>query len=172
MAVLNVICVPDESLRQVSEDINEVTDEMRLLADDMVDTMYAYKGIGLAAPQIGKHIRLFVMDYEQNEEKKGKVYKVFNPKVTKTSEELVEMEEGCLSLPDVTVNIARPREITLEYLDENGHKQIVEAEGLMAICIQHELDHLNGKTLVDYMGPVKRKMAMKKLEKMRRQCEA
>ncbi len=169
MPILNMVYAPDIRLKTMCKDVEEITDELKQLAADMVETMYENKGVGLAAPQIGKTIRLFVMDCEQNEEGEGgKVYKLFNPVITHASEELNEYEEGCLSLPEVLQIVTRPKEITVEYLDENGQKQVLEADGLTATCIQHEIDHLNGKILLDYMGPVKRRMALKKLEKVQR----
>lgn len=164
-----MVYAPDIRLKTMCKEVSEVTDELKQLASDMVETMYENKGVGLAAPQIGENIRLFVMDCEQNEEgKEGKVYKLFNPVITHISEELNEYEEGCLSLPNILQIVTRPKEVTVEYLDEKGQKQILKADGLTATCIQHEIDHLNGKILLDYMGPVKRRMALKKLEKAQR----
>ncbi len=169
MPVLNMVYAPDIRLKTMCKDVLEVTDELKQLASDMVETMYENKGVGLAAPQIGENIRLFVMDCEQGEDgEEGKIYKLFNPVITYASEELSEYEEGCLSLPDVLQIVTRPKEVTVEYLDENGQKQSLKADGLTATCIQHEIDHLNGKILLDYMGPVKRKMTLKKLDKIKK----
>lgn len=178
MALLNMVYAPDPRLKKNCDAVGEITDDLRQLADDMLETMYEKEGVGLAAPQIGATIRLFVMDCEQipaeEEDGKstpGKAYKLFNPVITKTSEETNEREEGCLSLPGVLQSVTRPKKITVEYTDENGQKQTLDADDLTATCIQHELDHLNGTLLTDYMGPVKRRMTLKKLQKWKREQE-
>ncbi len=176
MALLNMVYAPDPRLKKNCDEIAEVTDELRQLADDMLETMYHNEGVGLAAPQIGETIRLFVMDCEQKPAEEedgkstpGKPYKLFNPVITEASEEMNEHEEGCLSLPGILQIVERPKRVTVEYLDENGEKQSLKADGLTATCIQHELDHLNGTLLVDYMGPVKRQMTLKRLNKWKKE---
>lgn len=170
MPIRSLVYAPDMRLKKICKEVANITDDLRQLAEDMVETMYENKGIGLAAPQVGENICLFVMDCEQGEDgEKGTVYKLFNPVITWHAEETDEYEEGCLSLPEILQLVARPTEVTVKYLNEKGEKQSLEAEGLMAKCIQHEIDHLNGKLLLDYMGPVKRRMALKKLEKIKKE---
>lgn len=178
MALLNMVYAPDPRLKKNCDAVTDINNDMRQLADDMLETMYEKEGVGLAAPQIGETIRLFVMDCEQiaaeEEDGKstpGKPYKLFNPVILEASEETNEREEGCLSLPGVLQPVTRPKKVTVEYFDENGNKQTLKADDLTATCIQHELDHLNGTLLTDYMGPVKRQMTLKKLRKWKKDQE-
>lgn len=161
MTVLNVLRFPDEKLRTVAKEITHVDDKIATLIEDMFETMYDEKGVGLAATQVDRHVRLFVLDVsEQSDEP----YVFINPVIT-AKEGLMLNEEGCLSVPDSYAKVERAEQITVEALDKNGDAFSIEAEGLMAICIQHELDHLNGKLFVDYLSPLKRDRIKKKLEK-------
>ncbi|MFV0431552.1 MAG: peptide deformylase [Alphaproteobacteria bacterium] len=175
MPPLQMVYAPDPRLKKRCTEVSEISEDLKQLASDMLDSMYQQHGLGLAAPQIGSDVRVFVMDCEQGQDEEieepqpGKPYKIFNPVITKASDEVSEYEEGCLSLPNVLQKVERPAKVTLEYLDENGKKQVLEAEGLMATCIQHELDHLNGILLLDHMMPVKRQMTLKKLKKWKKE---
>ncbi len=161
MAVRTVLTFPDERLRTVATPVKEVNEEIRTLVDDMFDTMKDEKGIGLAASQIDVHIRVVVMDVsdEQNEPR------VFiNPEITKMDGTTIS-EEGCLSVPNNYAKVERAEKVTVKALDRDGKPFELEADGLLAICIQHELDHLKGKLLVDYLSPLKRNRIKTKLEK-------
>jgi peptide deformylase len=161
MAVRTVLTFPDERLRTVATPVEEVNEEIRTLVDDMFDTMKDEKGIGLAASQIDVHIRVVVMDVsdEQNEPR------VFiNPEITKMDGTTIS-EEGCLSVPNNYAKVERAEKVTVKALDRDGKPFELEADGLLAICIQHELDHLKGKLLVDYLSPLKRNRIKTKLEK-------
>ena len=142
--VLNVTKLGEEVLRQKAEPIAEVTDEIRTLVDDMFETMIAYDGVGLAGPQVGKSLRLFVLEADDN------VKRVFiNPQIIKTSEEVGEYDEGCLSIPNVYETIVRPLQVTVQALNEHGKPFVLEADGLLARIIQHEYDHLDGILYID-----------------------
>jgi len=161
MTVLNVLQFPDERLRTVAKEITTVTEEIQTLIEDMFETMNAETGVGLAASQVNKHIRLFVLDVSED----GNEPLVFiNPVITH-KEGLVINEEGCLSVPHCYAKVERAEKVTVTALDKNGEIFTKTAEGLMAVCIQHELDHLNGKLFVDYLSPLKRDRIKKKLEK-------
>lgn len=161
MAVRTVLTFPDERLRTVAAPVEEVNKEIQTLVDDMFDTMKDEKGIGLAASQIDVHRRVVVMDVsdEQNEPR------VFiNPEITKMDGTTIS-EEGCLSVPNNYAKVERAEKVTVKALDRDGKPFELEADGLLAICIQHELDHLKGKLLVDYLSPLKRNRIKTKLEK-------
>ncbi len=168
-----MVYAPDPRLRTKCKEIQEITEELKEFMDDMLETMYQQQGVGLAAPQVGKLFRIFVMDCEQKEEepKIGNPLKLVNPVITWRSEALNEYEEGCLSLPDIKHTVTRPAEVEVEYLDENGQQQRLKATGLTATCVQHELDHLNGITLLNHMGAVRRQMSMQKLRKIKLQMQ-
>lgn len=152
MALLNILNYPDPRLHTVAKPIAEVNDEIRQLIKDMAETMYAAPGIGLAATQVDRHIQLIVMDLS----KEQNALRVFiNPKITHKEGEQV-YEEGCLSVPGVYEEVTRAERITVEALDEQGKKFRLDAEGLLAVCIQHEMDHLLGKVFVEYLSPLKR----------------
>ncbi len=171
MTILPIIHAPDIRLRTKCTEISEITDDLRKLLDDMLQTMYDAPGVGLAAPQVGETIRAFVMDCEQTEDedgvKPGRPLKLINPKIIWKSEELRDYEEGCLSLPYIQFSLQRAAEVEVEYLDENGQKQTLKADGLTATCIQHELDHLDGITLLEHMGSVRRQLNTQKLRKLK-----
>jgi peptide deformylase len=164
MALLNILLYPDERLHTVAKPIREVDDEVRQLIDDMTETMYASKGVGLAATQVNVHRRLVVIDV--SEDKTGAVAYI-NPRIIEKSG-LVEYEEGCLSVPGFFEMVPRAEFVTVEALDRNGKPFVVEADDLLAICLQHEIDHLDGKVFVEYLSNLKQgriKTKMKKLEK-------
>ena len=155
---------PDPRLKKLCVPVSDITDEMRLLADDMLETMYAANGIGLAAIQIGVPKRIIVMDLSKDGQKKEPRYFV-NPIIKKKDESKSTYEEGCLSVPDQFAEIDRPSKCEVEYLDFNGEKKVLKAEGLLATCIQHEMDHLEGILFIDYLSKLKKSMIIKKLSK-------
>ena len=164
MTVKKILTEPNKLLRQVSKSVDKVGDEERTLMDDMLDTMYDAPGIGLAAIQIGIPKRIIVMDISRDEDKKEPRYFV-NPIIKNRNEEKVKYEEGCLSVPDQFAEIERPNACEVEYLDYDGKKQLLKADGLLATCIQHEMDHLEGILFIDYLSKLKRSMIIKKLSK-------
>ena len=167
MATLTILNYPDPRLHKVAQPILEVNDEIRQLISDMAETMYAAPGIGLAATQVDQHIQLVVIDTskEQND------LQVFiNPKIIAKSG-LKEYEEGCLSVPGVYETVTRAETVTIEALDQQGKKFKLQADGLLAVCIQHEMDHLLGKVFVEYLSPLKRNRIKKRLAKHAREIE-
>ena len=167
MAIRPILTAPDPRLKVVSEPVAKVDAEIRTLVDDMIETMYGADGIGLAAIQVGVPKRVLVMDIEQKDGKKNpKAY--INPKILWASEELATFEEGCLSVPEIWDEVERPAKIRAEYLDRDGKRHEIEAEGLLATCLQHEMDHLDGVLFVDHLSKLKRSMAMKKLQKAKK----
>jgi len=166
MSVKRILTEPNKLLRQVSKTVEKVGDEERALMDDMLDTMYDAPGIGLAAIQIGVLKRIIVMDINRDENKKEPRYFV-NPVIKNKNEEKAKYEEGCLSVPDQFAEIERPSTCEVEYLDYNGKKQLLKADGLFATCIQHEMDHLEGILFIDYLSKLKKSMIIKKLSKIK-----
>ena len=166
MSVKKILTEPNKLLRQVSKTVEKIGNEERILMDDMLDTMYEAPGIGLAAIQIGVPKRIIVMDISRDENKKEPMYFV-NPIIKKKNKEKAKYEEGCLSVPDQFAEIERPNTCEVEYLDYNGTKQILKAEGLLATCIQHEIDHLEGILFIDYLSKLKKSMIIKKLSKIK-----
>ena len=166
MSVKTILTEPNKILRQVSKNVDKVGDEERELMDDMLDTMYDAPGIGLAAIQIGLPKRIIVMDISRDENKKEPMYFV-NPVIKNKNEEKAKYEEGCLSVPDQFAEIERPNTCEVEYLDYNGEKKLLKAEGLLATCIQHEMDHLEGILFIDYLSKLKKSMIIKKLSKIK-----
>ena len=164
MTVRTILTEPNKLLRQVSKSVDKVGDEERVLMDDMLDTMYDAPGIGLAAVQIGVPKRIIVIDICRDQNKKEPRYFV-NPVIKNKDKEKAKYEEGCLSVPDQFAEIERPNKCEVEYLDYNGQKQILKAAGLLATCIQHEMDHLEGVLFIDYLSKLKRSMIIKKLSK-------
>lgn len=165
MAVKPLIILPDPLLREVSKPLERVDEDVRKLADDMLETMYDAPGIGLAAIQIGLPLRMLVIDLSKEGEEKDPVV-VINPKVLKSSDERSVYEEGCLSIPDYYAEVERPAEITLSYLDRDGKEQEMQADGLMATCMQHEIDHLDGVLFIDHISRLKREMVVRKFKKL------
>ena len=166
MAVKKILIEPNKLLRQVSKSVDKVGDEEKQLMDDMLETMYDAPGIGLAAIQIGVPKRIIVMDISRDENKKEPRYFV-NPVIKNRNEEKVKYEEGCLSVPDQFAEIERPNTCEVEYLDYDGKKQLLKADGLLATCIQHEMDHLEGILFIDYLSKLKKSMIIKKLSKIK-----
>jgi len=166
MGIKTILTEPDKLLRQVSKPVEKVGDIERELMKDMLDTMYTAKGIGLAAIQIGVPKRIIVMDISKEENKKKPMYFV-NPIIIKKNDEKVTYEEGCLSVPNQFAEIDRPSKCEVEYLDYNGNKQNLKAEGLLATCIQHEMDHLEGILFIDYLSKLKKTIIIKKLSKQK-----
>ena len=164
MSVIKILTEPNKLLRQVSKPVEKVGDEERRLMDDMLETMYAAPGIGLAAIQIGVPKRIIVMDISREVEKKEPQYFV-NPIIKNKNLEKATYEEGCLSVPDQFAEISRPNACEVEFLDYNGKKQLLKADGLLATCIQHEMDHLEGILFIDYLSKLKKSMILKKLSK-------
>ena len=150
----------------MSNNVEKVGNEERTLMDDMLDTMYDAPGIGLAAIQIGVPKRIIVMDISRDEDKKNPMYFV-NPVIKKKNEVKAKYEEGCLSVPDQFAEIERPNACEVEYLDYNGKKQLLKADGLLSTCIQHEMDHLEGILFIDYLSKLKKSMIIKKLSKIK-----
>jgi peptide deformylase len=171
MTVRPILTAPDPRLQAISTDVEAVTDEIRQLADDMADSMYAADGIGLAAIQIGVAKRILVIDLDQKDGARNPVAYI-NPKITWASEETAVFEEGCLSVPEIWDDVERPARVTCEYLDRNGVKQVLEADGMLATCLQHEMDHLNGVLFIDHLSRLKRSMAVKKLTKAKKLASA
>ena len=164
MSVKKILTEPNKLLRQVSKPVEKIGDEERVLMDDMLDTMYAAPGIGLAAIQIGVPKRVIVIDISKDKDKKEPRYFV-NPVINNQNNKKAKYEEGCLSVPDQFAEIERPSYCEVEYLDYNGKKQLLKADGLLATCIQHEMDHLEGILFIDYLSKLKKSMIIKKLSK-------
>ena len=166
MAIKPILTEPNKILRQVSMPVENVTKQEQDLMDDMLDTMYAANGIGLAAIQIGIPKRIIVMDISKEENKKEPKYFV-NPIIINKDKLKNTYEEGCLSVPNQFAEIDRPSKCEVKYLDYNGEKKLLKAEGLLATCIQHEMDHLEGILFIDYLSKLKKSMIVKKLSKMK-----
>ncbi len=164
MAIRPILTVPNPILKQVSKPVAEVTDATRALMDDMLETMYAAPGIGLAAIQIGEPLNVIVMDLAREGEAPQPKYFV-NPEILKSVEETLPYQEGCLSIPDVFEEIDRPERVQITYLNYDGERITEWAEGLYAVCIQHEMDHLKGVVFIDYLSRLKRDRAVKKVQK-------
>ena len=164
MSVKTILTEPNKILRQVSKPVDHVGSDEKKLMNDMLDTMYAANGIGLAAVQIGVPKRIIVMDLSKDEKKKEPRYFV-NPVIKNKNPIKTTYEEGCLSVPNQFAEIDRPKECEVEYLDYDGQKKTLNAEGLLATCIQHEMDHLEGILFIDYLSKLKKSMIIKKLSK-------
>ena len=176
MAIHPILTAPDPRLKAVSTEVKKVDGEIRKLAQDMADSMYAADGIGLAAVQIGVPSRVIVMDLDQKDgdKKTGrKNWRVFiNPKILWASDELATYEEGCLSVPEIYDDVERPARIRAEYLDLDGKRVEIEADGMLATCLQHEMDHLEGILFIDHLSRLKRAMLLKKLTKAKKLATA
>jgi len=164
MAKLTIVTVPDPILRKAALPVERVDDALRRLADDMLETMYAAPGVGLAAPQVGVSRRLVVLDVSAKEDERQPMV-LINPKIVAFGEERRVYEEGCLSIPDVKVEIERPASLTVAFLDRDGQPQEMAADGLLATVIQHEVDHLDGRLIIDFLSRLKRDMIVRKLKK-------
>lgn len=172
MSVLPIVEIPDPRLRLVSKPVGEVDDAVRQFVADMFDTMYAANGIGLAAIQVGVDQRILVIDLQAEEDEEGKPIRApkayINPEILSVSDELSSYNEGCLSIPDQYAEVRRPARCRVRWLDETGASHEEELDGLLATCMQHEIDHLNGVLFIDHVSRLKRDMLLKKLAKQRR----
>ena len=167
MAKLEILTVPDPRLRQQCQRVEVVDDGIRQLMDDMLETMYAAPGIGLAAIQVGVAKRIVVIDVSKDDEARKPLFLV-NPEVVWTSEEARVYEEGCLSVPEYYDEVERPERCRVRHLDRDGKEQELEADGLLAVCVQHEIDHLNGRLFIDHLSKLKRDRVVKKFSKQAR----
>ncbi|WP_170342688.1 peptide deformylase [Ruegeria arenilitoris] len=165
----NILIHPDPRLKKVCAPVDDLSDELRTLADDMLETMYDAPGIGLAAPQIGVLERLIVLDCVKEEGATPRPLVMFNPEIISASDETSVYEEGCLSIPDQFAEVTRPAEVEVVWMDQNGKAQRETFDGLWATCVQHEIDHLNGKLFIDYLKPLKRQMITRKMVKLKRE---
>ncbi|MGI9464183.1 MAG: peptide deformylase [Aestuariivirgaceae bacterium] len=170
MALREIVKLPDPVLKTVSKPVDQLTDDVRAWLDDMLQTMYGAPGIGLAAVQVGIPKRLVVIDLAKDEEPPEPMCLV-NPEIIWSSEETAEYEEGCLSIPEVFGDVTRPAEVKVQYLDRNGERCELYCEGLLATCIQHEIDHLNGVLFIDYLSRLKRERVVKKFAKAAKQAK-
>tara|TARA_B000000460_G_C21484626_1_gene378641 strand:- start:36 stop:563 length:528 start_codon:yes stop_codon:yes gene_type:complete len=168
MAIRKIITEPNQILRQKSLRVESVDKDIQKLMDDLLETMYATPGIGLAAIQIGVAKRVIVMDISKGEEPKKPMYFV-NPEIVWKSEEQFTYEEGCLSLPNQFAEVDRPKQCHVNYLDYNGNEQVLKAEKLLSTCIQHEIDHLEGILFIDYLSKLKKSIIIKKLSKQKKE---
>lgn len=167
MAVLEVLHFPDQRLRKVAKAVAEITPEIKEIAKNMLETMYLENGVGLAATQVNIHQRIVVIDVSES---RNESMVIINPEIIdKSGEE--ESEEGCLSVPETNAKVKRSEFVTLQYMDLEGKTQVIEADGLLAVCIQHELDHLSGKLFIDYLSSLKQRRIKIKLEKLQRYNE-
>jgi peptide deformylase len=162
-----LVILPDPVLRQVSKPVERVDDELRRFADDMLETMYDAPGIGLAAIQIGEPRRMLVIDLAKEDEPKAP-HVIINPEIVASGDGVSVYEEGCLSIPDYYAEVERPDTVTVKYLDRDGKERLIEADGLMATCLQHEIDHLNGVLFIDHISKLKRDMVVRKFRKLAR----
>ena len=169
MALLDILIYPDPRLHEVAKPVTDVDDRIQKLIDDMAETMYDAPGIGLAAPQIGINKRLIVMDCVREEEDTPNPMVMFNPEVIGASDDLNTYNEGCLSIPEQFGDVTRPKEVAVRWLDVNGNVQEAEFDGLWATCVQHEIDHLEGKLFIDYLKPLRRQMITRKMQKLKRE---
>ncbi|WP_095587345.1 peptide deformylase [Actibacterium ureilyticum] len=169
MTVRPILIHPDPRLKKIADPVDGISSELRALADDMLETMYDAPGIGLAAPQIGVSKRLIVMDCVKEEGAAPRPMALFNPQVTWTSDDTSVYEEGCLSIPDQYAEVTRPAEVRVRWTDLDGQQQEEEFAGLWATCVQHEIDHLDGKLFIDYLKPLKRQMITRKMVKLKRE---
>ncbi|MBT0727250.1 peptide deformylase [Rosenbergiella australiborealis] len=165
MSVLQVLHYPDERLRKVAKPVDQITAEIKQIVDDMFETMYAEEGIGLAATQVDIHQRIIVIDVS---EERNERLVLINPEILNKCGE-TGIEEGCLSIPEQRALVPRAEKVTVQALNRDGEQFTLEADGLLAICIQHEIDHLEGKLFIDYLSPLKRQRIRQKLEKLARQ---
>ncbi len=171
MTIKPLIILPDPLLRQMSKPVERVDDSLRKLADDMLETMYDAPGIGLAAIQIGLPLRLLVIDLAKEDDEPAP-HVFVNPEILHGSDDRSVYEEGCLSIPEYYAEVERPATVRVKYVDREGKAQEMAAEGLMATCLQHEIDHLNGVLFIDHISKLKRDMVMRKFRKLAREKPA
>lgn len=171
MALRPILLIPDQRLRKMTAPVTEITTEIRTLVDDMFETMYDAPGIGLAAPQIGVMQRIVTVDCARSEEDEPEPIALINPEILWSSEETRVYEEGCLSIPDFYEEVERPDNIKMRYMDVDGNVIERAADGLLATCVQHEIDHLNGKLFIDYISRLKRDRVTKKFQKAAKRAD-
>ncbi|THD72024.1 peptide deformylase [Thalassobius vesicularis] len=164
-----ILIHPDPRLKKVCAPVPDLSDDLRKLAEDMLETMYDAPGIGLAAPQIGVMDRLIVLDCVKEAGEAPRPLVMFNPEIVASSDETSVYEEGCLSIPEQYAEVTRPAEVSVRWIDLKGNEQQEDFAGLWATCVQHEIDHLNGKLFIDYLKPLKRQMITRKMEKLKRE---
>ena len=167
--IRSIVLHPDARLKKKSVEVENITDALIKLAEDMMETMYDAPGIGLAAPQIGVLERLIVMDCAKKEDEEPDPIIMVNPTISASSEENSVYEEGCLSIPEHFAEITRPEFVQVEWIDLGGKQHSEEFNGLKSTCVQHEIDHLNGKLFIDYLGPMKRQLITRKMQKFKRE---
>jgi len=167
MALLEILHFPDKRLRTVAKAVTEITPEIQEISANMLETMYQENGVGLAATQVNIHQRIAVIDVSES---RDQPMVLINPLIIEQSGE-EESQEGCLSVPDTNADVKRAEFVTMQYMDLDGNTQVIEAEGLLAVCMQHELDHLKGKLFIDYLSPFKQKRIKTRLEKLQHQNE-
>ena len=167
MAILPILIAPDRRLKKVSAPVAAVDDGIRRLMDDMLETMYAAPGIGLAAPQVGRLQRVIVADVARSDEEPQPV-RMANPEIVDISDEMLVHEEGCLSLPEHYADVARPDRVRISYIDHSNRRREEEFEGILSTCLQHEIDHLDGILFVDHLSTVRRSIILRKLKKEKR----
>lgn len=163
-----ILIHPDPRLKKVCESLPDVSDRIRALAEDMLETMYDAPGIGLAAPQIGVLDRIIVMDCVKDDNEDPNPMVLINPEIIAASDEKNVYEEGCLSIPDQFAEVTRSKQVQVRWMDLNGAEQTQEFDGLWSTCVQHEIDHLDGKLFIDYLGAMKRQMITRKMQKLKR----
>ncbi|RKF14668.1 peptide deformylase [Roseovarius spongiae] len=166
---LPILIHPDPRLKKACAPVDDVDGELNALAENMLETMYAAPGIGLAAPQVGVNARLIVLDCVKDEGEPPRPLVMFNPEVTARSDALNTYEEGCLSIPDEFAEVTRPAEVEVRWIDKDGKPQSAGFDGLWATCVQHEIDHLDGRLFIDYLGPMKRQMITRRMQKLKRE---
>ena len=169
MTIRSILLHPDPRLKAKTAPVSDVSDELRVLAEDMLSTMYDAPGIGLAAPQVGQGHRLIVMDCVKDEDEAPRPLVLFNPEIVSASDETNVYEEGCLSIPEIYADVTRPKEVEVAWMDQNGDAQQEVFDGLWATCVQHEIDHLDGKLFIDYLTPLKRQLITRKMKKLKRE---
>ncbi len=169
MTLRTILIHPDPRLKKVAKAVPDLSDDLRVLADDMLETMYDAPGIGLAAPQLGILQRLIVLDCVKEEGAAPRPTIMFNPEIIAASDDLNTYEEGCLSIPEQYADVTRPAEVTARWIDRDGNEQTQDFGGLWATCVQHEIDHLQGKLFIDYLKPLKRQMITRKMVKLKRE---
>ena len=164
-----ILIHPDPRLKKVCAPVSDLSDDLRKLADDMLETMYDAPGIGLAAPQIGVMDRLIVLDCVKEDGEQPRPMVMFNPEIVASSDETNVYEEGCLSIPEQYAEVKRPKLVDVRWIDRDGNEQSETFDDLWATCVQHEIDHLNGKLFIDYLGPMRRQMITRKMQKLKRE---
>ena len=164
-----ILLHPDPRLKKMCDPVPDLGDDLRKLADDMLETMYDAPGIGLAAPQVGVARRLIVLDCVKEEGAAPRPLVMFNPEIKAASDAVSVYEEGCLSIPEHYAEITRPEAVDVAWIDRDGHERCETFDGLWATCVQHEIDHLNGKLFIDYLGAMRRQMITRKMQKLKRE---